>query len=183
MGALAGRNLIEFAGGVSTKSLTISSNALPVYAPAGMATAISGVNISNSSLAVHAAITGVNVSSSSLAVHAALTGVNVSNSSLAVHAALTGLQTSLSSLQIIDNTPSSLSKAISVSTGTVKASAGTLFMILPSTAGDIQIKDGDTVLTRIAVTTVPINFGPWGIPFGTTISMSASSAVATYVYK
>lgn len=97
--------------------------------------------------------------------------------------AISGIQTTLSSVQVIDNTTATLLKAVSVSSGAVKASAGTLFMILPSTAGDIEIKDGNTVLTRIAVTTVPINFGPWGIPFGTTISVSASAAVCTYVYK
>ncbi len=94
-----------------------------------------------------------------------------------------GVQVTLSSIQVVDVTPSSLSKAVSQSSGTVKGSAGTLFHILPTTAGDFDIKDGNTSVARIAVTTVPFNFGPWGIPFTTSISISASAAVGTFVYK
>jgi hypothetical protein len=134
MPALAGRQLIEFAGGVSSKALTISSNAIPVYIPAG--------------------------------------------------GAFAGAQITLSSMQIVDNTPASLSKAVSLSTGTIKASAGSLFMVLPTTSGDINIMDGTTSVARIAVVAAtPREFGPWGIPFTTSISISASAAVATYVYK
>jgi len=132
MGALSGHNVTEYASGATSKQLTISSNALPVYIPVG---------------------------------------------------SLAGAQITLSSVQVVDNTPASISKAVSTSSGTVKASAGTLFMILPTTAGDLDIKDGNTSIGRIAVTTAVVNFGPWGIPFGTTISVSASAAVATFVYK
>ena len=125
---IAGKQALEFAAGRSSKDLTISGNALPVYS----------------------------------------IGTNIS----------------LSSLQIIDNTPASLSKAVSLSTGTIKASAGTLFMVLPTTSGDINIMDGTTSVARIAVVAAtPREFGPWGIPFTTNISISASAAVASYVYK
>lgn len=135
MGALSGHNVIEYASGATSKQLTISANAMPVYFPNAQSVGISGAQIT------------------------------------------------LSSVQVVDNTPASISKAVSTSSGTVKASAGTLFMILPTTAGDLDIKDGNTSIGRLAVTTSVINFGPWGIPFGTTISVSASAAVATFVYK
>ena len=76
-----------------------------------------------------------------------------------------------------------LSKAVAQGSGTVKSSAGTLLMILPTTSGDIDIKDGNTTNARIAVVAgTTINFTPWGIPFTTSISLSVSSAVATIVY-
>ena len=136
MPALTGRQLIEFAGRATSKDLTISSNALPMYFPALQTVAVSGAEIS------------------------------------------------LSSILIIDNTSSTLSKAVSTSTGTVKASAGTLFSYLATTSGDIEIKDGATSVARVAVTAGSnTNLGPWGIPFTTSISISASAAAATYVYK
>lgn len=134
MGALSGHTVIEFAAGTTSKLLSISSNAIPVYIPAG--TAVGGAQIT------------------------------------------------LSSMQIVDNTPASLSKAVSTSSGTIKNGAGTLFGWLATTSGDIDIKDGNTSIARIAIVSgVATQLGPWGIPFGTTISISASAAVATYVYK
>lgn len=134
MGALAGHQVIEYASGATSKQLTLSSNSLPIYIPAG--------------------------------------------------GTLAGAQITLSSLQIVDNTPASLLKAVSTSSGTIKASAGTLFSWLATTSGDIDIKDGNTSIARVAIVAgVATNLGPWGIPFGTTISISASAAVATFVYK
>jgi hypothetical protein len=160
MGNLAGRTVIQYGSNASSKDLSVTAGALSV------------------------GLRGVNVSNSAIQVVAALSGVNVSNSAIQVVAALTGVQVSLSSLQVIDNTPASLSKAVSLSTGTIKASAGTLFTVLPTTSGDINIMDGTTSVARIAVVAAtPREFGPWGIPFTTNISISASAAVATYVFK
>jgi len=134
MGALAGHQVIEYASGATSKQLTISSNSIPVYIPAG--------------------------------------------------GALAGAQITLSSLQIVDNTPASLSKAVAQGSGTIKASAGTLFSWIATTSGDIDIKDGNTSIGRIAIVAgQATNLGPWGIPFGTSISLSVSGAVATFVYK
>ena len=136
MPALAGRQLIEFAAGASTKNLTVSGNALPVYYPATPTVAVSGAEIS------------------------------------------------LSSVLIVDNTAATISKAVSTSTGTIKASAGTLYSWLCSTSGDIAIKDGTTEIARVPVLTgVATSLGPWGMPFATSITVSASAAVVTYVYK
>ena len=136
MPALSGRQLIEFAAGRTSKDLTISSNAIPMYFPATQTVAVSGAEIS------------------------------------------------LSSVLIIDNTSTTLSKAVSTSTGTIKASSGTLFSYLATTSGDINIMDGATSVARVAVVAGGnTNLGPWGIPFTTSISISASAAVATYVYK
>lgn len=75
-----------------------------------------------------------------------------------------------------------LTKTASVSTGTLKAGAGTIFTIIPTTSGDVNIKDGATEVARIAlVAGTPVNF-MWGFPFTTSITISASAAVATYVY-
>ena len=126
MPALSGRELIEFASAISSKSLTISSNAIPVYFPA----------------------------------------------------------TQTVTLEILDNTSRNVSKAVSVSTGTVKASAGTLLGWLATTSGDINIMDGLTSTARVAVIAgVATNLGPFGLPFTTSISISASAAAATYIYK
>ena len=94
-------------------------------------------------------------------------------------AAISGANVSTSAVEVLVRPASS--KAVSVSSGTVKASAGTLYTILPTTAGDIDIKDGNTSIARIASTTAPFNFYP-GIPFRTNISISASAGVATFIY-
>ena len=126
MPALSGRELIEFAGGVSSKNLTISSNAIPVYFPA----------------------------------------------------------TETITLEILDNTDRNVSRTVSTSTGTIKASAGTLLGWLASTTGDINIMDGVTSVARIRITSgATTQLGPFGLPFTTSISISASSAVAAYIYK
>ena len=126
MPALSGRELLEFAGKQTSKSLTVSSNAIPVYFPA----------------------------------------------------------TQTVTLAILDNTSRNVSKAVSVSTGTVKASAGTLLGWLATTSGDINLMDGLTSTARVAVVAgVATNLGPFGLPFATSISVSASAAVVSYVYK
>lgn len=87
-------------------------------------------------------------------------------------------------LEIIDNTSRNVSKAVSISTGTIKASAGTLLGWLATTTGDINIMDGLVSTGRVRVVSgVATELGPFGIPFGTSISISASAAVATFIYK
>lgn len=95
-----------------------------------------------------------------------------------------GTNVTLSSVQVVDNTSSGLSKAVSQSSGTVKGSAGTLYTIWCTTSGSFDLKDGNTVAATISTSAGAVyQFGPWGIPFGTTISVSASAFVGTFVYK
>lgn len=76
-----------------------------------------------------------------------------------------------------------MTKSVSVSTGTLKATPGVLFTIIPTTSGDVNIKDGGTENARLAlVAGTPVNF-TWGFPFTTSITISASAAVATYIYR
>lgn len=76
-----------------------------------------------------------------------------------------------------------MSKTVSVSTGTLKAGAGSIYTIIPTTSGDVNISDGTVTTARIPVVAgTPVNFF-WGLPFTTSITISASAAVATYVYK
>jgi len=89
----------------------------------------------------------------------------------------------LGPVQRVDVTSSTASKAVSISSGAVKASAGTLYTIFCTTSGSFDCKDGNTVNFNISTSAGAIyNFWP-GIPFATTISISASAFVGTFVYK
>ena len=117
---------IRFATGDTSRSLTISGNALPIYWPAPAAT----------------------------------------------------MQGSL-----FWNYPAGMTKNVSQSSGTVKSTPGTLYMVFCTTAGKLEFKDGNTAVTNrisVALNNV-VSWGSTGIPFGTNISLSNSGGAAGIV--
>lgn len=95
-------------------------------------------------------------------------GVNVSNSALEVIATV--------------GTTTTPSYAVSISTGTVKATPGVLYGFWGSTAGTMAIKDGSNQLGVVTISANVIQSLPSPIYCTTSISISASSAVATVLY-
>ena len=119
-------DLLRFAGGLTSRDLSISGGALPIYWPAPGSTMQS---------------------------------------------------------RLYWNYPTGITKAVSQSSGTVKATAGTLYMVFVTTAGKLEIKDGNTSVTgRLSVAVNDVkSWGSAGIPFGTGISISNSGGAAGIV--
>lgn len=72
--------------------------------------------------------------------------------------------------------------AVSISTGTVKASAGVLYGYTGSTAGTFAIKDGANQLGVYTVSAGVTFAFPAAVTMATSITISASAGVATVFY-
>jgi len=83
--------------------------------------------------------------------------------------------------------PEGCSSQRSVSTGTVNGGAPCIFMgIWPTTVGTMMIKDGNTELgpaITLTASGIVFPFGDCGIVCGTALSISASAAVGTILFK
>jgi hypothetical protein len=72
--------------------------------------------------------------------------------------------------------------AISISTGTIKASSGVLCGLIGTTTGGMTFKDGANTLWNVSVTAGVSAYLPYPIICTTSITVSASAAVATIIY-
>lgn len=114
----------------------------------------------------------------------AISGLNITNSALPVYqvnnVGLAGANLTVSAVEVWNTAAGTY--GVSLSSGNVKASPGVLMGYFPTTSGDMEFKDGNTSVFRVAIVAGTVSNIP-PIRFLTSISLSASAAVATLIYR